>query len=80
MANSVTLRAGKETLLVAVATSPFTSFLEKYFAKPQYVTVHTVNGVLNNFDKLDRGEGTIFRGSLLEWLWQARGRKVGLAA
>lgn len=78
MANTV-LRAGKETLLVAEnSNSPFSEYLNRYFVKPQYVTVHTVNGVLNNFDKLGRGEGTIFRGSLLEWLWQARGRKVSV--
>ena len=76
MVQNVILRTSNDSLLVAANNnSPFVKFLTGYLGKRQYVTLFTVNGVLNNFDKLKR-EGVVFRGALLEWLWQNRGRKV----
>lgn len=77
MANIVTLRSGNENLLVANSgSSPFVQFIAKYLAKNQFVTIFTVNAVMNNFDALGREGVTVFRGALLEWLWQNRGYKV----
>jgi hypothetical protein len=76
MVQNVVLRSGSESLLVAANnSSAFVKFLTEYLGKKQYINLFTVNGVMNNFDKLDH-EGVVFRGALLEWLWQARGHKV----
>lgn len=77
MVQNVVLRSsGSEPLVVAQDdSSDFVGFLKQYLGKKQYVTVHTVNGVMNNFDKLGHA-GTIYRGSILDWLWNNQGRRV----
>jgi len=76
MVQNVILRSNSDSLLVAANNnSGFVVFLTEYLKNPEYVNVHSVNGVMNNFDNLNH-EGAVFRGTLLEWLWNNRGRKV----
>lgn len=77
MVQNVTLRCGNESLLVAANnSSPFVKFLSEYLGKKKSITPFEVNGVMNNFDNLGRDGVLLFRGALLEWLWQTRGNKV----
>jgi hypothetical protein len=77
MPQNVVLRSGSKSLLIAANnSSPFVKFLTEYLGKSQYINPFTVNGVMNNFDNLGREGVELFRGELLEWLWNARGYKV----
>ncbi len=73
---NVILRSGDKSLVVGPNSGvEFLNWLVARFEKKETLTGYAITGVMNNFDKRGR-EGVIFRGALLEWMWENRGRKV----
>ena len=76
MVQNVILRCGDKSLVVGPNKGvEFLNWLVSRFEKKDTLTGYAITGVLNKFDKLER-DGVIFRGALLEWLWENRGRKI----
>lgn len=78
MIQNAFLKTGSKNLLVGSnPNSKFVTWLSTRFEKPVEVSSSIVKGVMNSFDSLKAGnDGLVFRGTLLEWLWENQGRTV----
>jgi len=76
MIQNTIIKAGNNSLVISANnTSEFSKWIVEKFSQPTDLSSSLVKGIMNVFDRVGH-EGAVFRGALIEWLWENQGKEA----